>query len=77
MYRVWHRCQVISRYGRLPGRLLPYAAWEHVRVRALRTPDERFADLPDFPWSPRYVDVGGLRMAYVEHGPADGEPCST
>lgn len=44
----------------------------------LRTPDERFADLPDFPYAPRYVDVpdpdGGdpPRMAWVEAGPADG-----
>jgi haloalkane dehalogenase len=45
-----------------------------MRVRALRTPEERFADLPDYPWPPRYADVGGLRMAYVEDGPADGEP---
>jgi len=44
----------------------------------VRTPDERFANLPEFPYVPRYVDVpsgdGGpaLRMAYVEAGPADG-----
>ena len=25
---------------------------------ALRTPDDRFADLPDFPWTPSYVEVG-------------------
>src|SRR5215470_13912867 len=50
------------------------ATWEHVRVRALRTPDERFADLPGFGWEPGYADVGGLRMAYVEDGPPGGEP---
>jgi haloalkane dehalogenase len=44
-------------------------------MEALRTPDERFADLPDFPYEPRYVEVdGGLRVGYVEDGPADGEP---
>jgi haloalkane dehalogenase len=26
-------------------------------VEFVRTPDERFADLPDFPWPPSYVDV--------------------
>ncbi|HWM04305.1 MAG TPA: haloalkane dehalogenase [Actinophytocola sp.] len=41
-------------------------------MRVLRTPDERFADLPDFPYPPRYAEVGGLRVAYVEAGPADG-----
>jgi len=43
-------------------------------MRMLRTPEDRFASLPGFPWPPRYADVGGLRMAYVEHGPADGPP---
>jgi haloalkane dehalogenase len=41
-------------------------------MRVLRTPGERFADLPGFPYEPRYAEVGGLRMAYVEAGPADG-----
>jgi haloalkane dehalogenase len=38
----------------------------------LRTPDDRFAGLPDFPYEPHYADVAGLRMAPVEDGPADG-----
>jgi haloalkane dehalogenase len=38
----------------------------------IRTPEERFADLPDYPFEPRYVDVGGVRMHYAEAGPADG-----
>ncbi len=43
----------------------------------LRTPDDRFADLPGFDRPPSYSDVpdgegGTLRMAYVEAGPADG-----
>lgn len=44
-------------------------------MRVLRTPDERFAGLPDFGYQPRYATVaGGLRMAYVEAGPDGGEP---
>jgi haloalkane dehalogenase len=42
-------------------------------VRVLRTPEHRFADLPGIGYDPRYVNVGGLWMAYVETGPADGE----
>ncbi|MFC0863671.1 haloalkane dehalogenase [Sphaerimonospora cavernae] len=39
----------------------------------LRTPEERFTDLPGFPYEPRYAEVAGdVRMAYVEAGPADG-----
>ena len=26
-------------------------------MRALRTPDERFAELPDFPFEPHYVEI--------------------
>ena len=38
----------------------------------VRTPEERFADLPDFPYAPHYVEIEGLRMAYVDEGPATG-----
>jgi len=37
-------------------------------MNALRTPDHRFDDLPDFPWAPRYTEIEGLRMAHVEDG---------
>lgn len=45
-------------------------------VVALRTPDERFADLPGWPFAPRYLDdlagVEGLRVHYIDEGPRDG-----
>src|SRR3954453_10766293 len=35
----------------------------------LRTPDERFENLPGFPWEPKYAETSdGLRMAYVDEG---------
>ncbi|HEV3290761.1 MAG TPA: haloalkane dehalogenase [Streptosporangiaceae bacterium] len=43
-------------------------------MRVLRTPGDRFADLPGFGYQPRYADLGELRMAYVESGPPAGEP---
>jgi haloalkane dehalogenase len=43
-------------------------------MKVMRTPDERFAGLPGFGYPPRYADAGGLRLAYVESGPAGGEP---
>ena len=44
-------------------------------IPALRTPDERFANLPGFPFAPRYVEVGdGLRMHYVDEGPRGAPP---
>ena len=45
-------------------------------IDALRTPDERFANLPDWPYAPHYRDdlpgFEGLRLHYVDEGPADG-----
>lgn len=46
-------------------------------MRTLRTPDERFVDLPGFDLAPHYAEVPDpdgvpLRMAWVEDGPADG-----
>jgi haloalkane dehalogenase len=43
-------------------------------VNILRTPDERFAALPDFPFAPRYTEVSGLRIHYVDEGPRDAAP---
>lgn len=44
-------------------------------INALRTPDERFADLPDWPYAPSYIEdlpgYEGLRMHYVDEGPKD------
>lgn len=45
----------------------------------VRTPDDRFTNLPDFPYVSKYAQVsdptGGeaLRMAYLDEGPSDGE----
>lgn len=43
-------------------------------MNVLRTPDDRFVDLPDFPFEPHYVDIAGgaLRVHYLDEGPADG-----
>ncbi|MGB5615204.1 MAG: alpha/beta fold hydrolase, partial [Desulfobacterales bacterium] len=45
--------------------------------KVLRTPDERFLDLPDFRFNPVYIDglkgFEGLRMHYVADGPQNAE----
>lgn len=43
-------------------------------MEVLRTPDERFQNLPGFDFEPRYAEVGGLRIAYLDEGPRDGPP---
>src|SRR5216683_2433085 len=46
----------------------------------IRTPEERFANLPDFPFEPHYAELDGLRMHYVDEGQGEvilclhGEP---
>lgn len=46
-----------------------------LREDALRTPEHRFADLPDFPWTPRYLNdlpsLAGLRLHYLDEGGGD------
>jgi len=47
---------------------------EEIRPGVLRTPDEQFADLPDFPFEAHYKEVDGYRMHYVDVGPRDADP---
>ena len=44
---------------------------------SLRTPDDRFVDLPGYPFEPHYVEIpdgegGTLRVHHLDEGPADG-----
>ena len=34
----------------------------------MRTPDERFANLPGYPWQPHYLEWNGLRAHYLDEG---------
>ena len=41
-------------------------------VEVLRTPDERFTGLPDWPYAARYLHrPDGLRLAYLDEGPRE------
>jgi len=37
-------------------------------VNAYRTPDEQFANLPDYDFEPHYVEQDGLRLHYLDEG---------
>jgi haloalkane dehalogenase len=48
-------------------------------MRILRTPEERFDNLPGYPFSPHYIEIadgegGRLRVHYVDEGPRDAAP---
>ena len=53
---------------------------EDRRIDVYRTPDERFASLPDYPFAPHWLDHDGVRMHYLDEGAGDpvlllhGEP---
>jgi haloalkane dehalogenase len=38
-------------------------------MEVLRTPDDRFTNLPGYPFAPHYIDADGLRVHYVDEGP--------
>lgn len=40
-------------------------------VPFLRTPAENFASISDFPYEPQFIDINGLRLAYIDEGPRD------
>jgi len=48
-------------------------------MKTLRTPDSRFANLPDYDFAPQYLMVddsegGELRVHYLDEGPRDADP---
>ncbi|HUP92731.1 MAG TPA: haloalkane dehalogenase [Solimonas sp.] len=43
-------------------------------MKILRTPDERFGALPDYPFKPNYLQLGELRMHYLDEGPREAAP---
>lgn len=34
----------------------------------VRTPDKNFDRLPDWPYKPRYAEIDGLRVHYIDEG---------
>ena len=43
-------------------------------MEILRTPDERFNNLPNFDFAPQYIEIAGLRIHYVDEGPRAAAP---
>lgn len=39
--------------------------------KVLRTPESRSASLPDFAYTPRYTELGKLRIAHIDEGPRE------
>jgi len=43
-------------------------------VEILRTPEERFVNLQDYDFEPRYQQVNGMRVHYIDDGPPAADP---
>jgi haloalkane dehalogenase len=41
--------------------------------KVLRTPEQRFENLSDYPFTPNYMDSLGYRIHYLDEGPQDGQ----
>ncbi len=43
-------------------------------MKILRTPEQRFLNLPGYDFEARYIEIGDLRMHYIDEGPKDADP---
>jgi haloalkane dehalogenase len=43
-------------------------------MEILRTPDDRFLNLPGYPFKPHYLEADGQRIHYVDEGPPSAAP---
>ena len=43
-------------------------------MQVFRTPESRFEAWTDFPYKPNYLEFEGIRMHYVDEGPASASP---
>jgi haloalkane dehalogenase len=55
----------------LIGSLAIATGVQEIRPGVFRTPDDRFQDLPEYSFSPHYVEVMGFRVHYVDEGSRD------
>lgn len=44
----------------------------HSHPSVVRTPDSNFDSLKDFPFQSNFLDLGDMRMHYIDEGPSDG-----
>ncbi len=60
-------------YSRNKDQEINYERFNIIAPGVLRTPDERFNDLADYPYKPNYLTIGNTRIHYLDEGPKDGE----
>ena len=60
-------------YSRNSSNEINYDRFNLVAPGILRTPDERFNDIKDYPFSANYLTIGDTRIHYLDEGPVDGK----
>ena len=63
----------IFQYSRNSDSDINYERFNLVTPGVLRTPDERFNDIKDYPFSANYLTIGDTRIHYLDEGPVDGK----
>ena len=60
-------------YSRNSNNEINYDRFNLVAPGILRTPDERFNGIKDYPFSANYLTIGDTRIHYLDEGPIDGK----
>ena len=64
---------VFFQYSRNSAPEINYEKFNVVAPGILRTPDERFINIIDYPFKPNYLIIGDTRVHYLDEGPRNGE----
>ena len=63
----------IFHYSKNKDPKINYEGFNIVAPGVLRTPDERFKNIVDYPFKPNYLTIGNTRIHYLDEGPKDGK----
>ena len=64
---------IIFNYSRNADTNVSYDRFNLVAPGIVRTPEERFNNIPDYVFDANYINIGDLRIHYLDEGPSDGE----
>tara|TARA_Y100001970_G_scaffold165824_1_gene202783 strand:+ start:19840 stop:20964 length:1125 start_codon:yes stop_codon:yes gene_type:complete len=66
-------CLGLFNYSRNSDVNVNYERFNLVAPGILRTPEERFVDIKDYPFKSHYLTIGDTRIHYLDEGPKNGE----
>ena len=64
---------IIFNYSRNAEANVSYDSFNLVAPGIVRTPEERFINIQDYSFKANYINIGDLRIHYLDEGPSDGE----